>query len=61
MIVETYYDPTDGTILGCELFGEHGVDKRVDVMSTAIYAKLKITDLPKLDLAYAPPFHLPKT
>ncbi len=56
MIVETYYDPTDGTILGCELFGEHGVDKRVDVMSTAIYAKLKITDLPKLDLAYAPPF-----
>ncbi|MBK3517759.1 FAD-dependent oxidoreductase [Carboxylicivirga marina] len=56
MIVETYYKPEDGTILGCELFGEHGVDKRVDVMSTAIYAKLKISDLPKLDLAYAPPF-----
>lgn len=56
MIIETYYDAKDGTILGAELFGEHGVDKRVDVMSTAIYAKLKVTDLPKLDLAYAPPF-----
>lgn len=56
MIIETYYSPEDGTILGAEFFGEHGVDKRVDVMSTAIYAKLKVTDLPKLDLAYAPPF-----
>ncbi|TRX66515.1 FAD-dependent oxidoreductase [Carboxylicivirga sp. M1479] len=56
MIIETYYAPEDGTILGCEIFGEHGVDKRIDVMSTAIYAKLKISDLPKLDLAYAPPF-----
>jgi len=56
MIVETYYAPEDGMILGCEIFGEHGVDKRIDVMSTAIYAKLKISDLPKLDLAYAPPF-----
>ena len=36
--------------------GERGVDKRVDVLSTAIYAKLTIDDLPKLDLAYAPPF-----
>jgi len=56
MIIETYYSPEDGTILGCEIFGEHGVDKRIDVMSTAIYAKLKMTDLPRLDLAYAPPF-----
>lgn len=56
MIVETYYDPTDGTILGCEAYGEKGVDKRIDVMSTAIYAKLKMSDLPNLDLAYAPPY-----
>ncbi|MGQ1786697.1 MULTISPECIES: FAD-dependent oxidoreductase [unclassified Saccharicrinis] len=56
MIVETYYDPKDGTILGCEVFGEKGVDKRIDIMSTAIYAKLKMSDLPNLDLAYAPPF-----
>lgn len=56
MIVETYYDPKDGTILGCEAFGEKGVDKRIDVMSTAIYAKLKMNDLANLDLAYAPPY-----
>ncbi|TLX74718.1 pyridine nucleotide-disulfide oxidoreductase [Labilibacter sediminis] len=56
MIVETYYDPKDGTILGCEAFGEKGVDKRIDIMSTAIYAKLKINDLANLDLAYAPPY-----
>lgn len=56
MIIETYYDKKDGTILGCEAFGEKGVDKRIDIMSTAIYAKLKMSDLPNLDLAYAPPY-----
>jgi hypothetical protein len=56
LVIETYYSPKDGTILGAEIFGEKGVDKRIDVMSTAIYAKLKMTDLPNLDLAYAPPF-----
>ena len=35
---------------------EDGVDKRIDVLSTAIYAKMKVTDLKNLDLAYAPPF-----
>ncbi|MDH5608472.1 MAG: FAD-dependent oxidoreductase, partial [Cyclobacteriaceae bacterium] len=56
IIVELYYSPEDDTIYGAELFGEVGVDKRVDVLSTAIYAKLKMSDLPQLDLAYAPPF-----
>lgn len=56
IIIETYYAPHTGKILGCEAFGEHGVDKRIDVMSTAIYAGLSIQDLSNLDLAYAPPF-----
>ena len=56
LISEIYYNPETEEILGAELFGEVGVDKRVDVLSTAIYAKLKITDLSQLDLAYAPPF-----
>lgn len=56
LITEIYYNPETGEIYGAELFGEVGVDKRVDVLSTAIYAKLKITDLSQLDLAYAPPF-----
>lgn len=54
--IEVFYDDADYTILGAEVFGQVGVDKRVDVLSTAIYAKLKITDLPQLDLAYAPPY-----
>jgi len=56
LITEIYYHTKTEEILGAELFGEVGVDKRVDVLSTAIYAKLKITDLGQLDLAYAPPF-----
>ena len=56
LITEIYYNTETEEILGAELFGEVGVDKRVDVLSTAIYAKLKITDLAQLDLAYAPPF-----
>ena len=56
LITEIYYNSETDQILGAELFGEVGVDKRVDVLSTAIYAKLKISDLAQLDLAYAPPF-----
>ena len=56
LITEIYYNPDTEEIYGAELFGEVGVDKRVDVLSTAIYAKLKISDLAQLDLAYAPPF-----
>ena len=56
LITEIYYNPKTEEILGAELFGEVGVDKRVDVLSTAIYAKLKMYDLSQLDLAYAPPY-----
>ena len=56
LIIELYYHAQTEEILGAELFGEHGVDKRVDVLATAIFAKLKVTDLAQLDLAYAPPF-----
>ncbi|SDX81710.1 NADPH-dependent 2,4-dienoyl-CoA reductase, sulfur reductase [Lutibacter oricola] len=56
LITEIYYNAETQEILGAELFGEVGVDKRVDVLSTAIYAKLKMDDLAQLDLAYAPPF-----
>ena len=56
LIIELYFDPLSGKLYGAELFGEHGVDKRVDVLSTAIYAGLTIYDLPQLDLAYAPPY-----
>ena len=43
-------------ILGAQILGYDGVDKRIDVIATAIRGGLKATDLKDLDLAYAPPF-----
>lgn len=56
IVIETYYHAEDHHLLGAELFGEFGVDKRTDVLSTAVFAKLKVEDLARLDLAYAPPY-----
>lgn len=56
MILRVYYHSENETLLGAQIAGTKGVDKRIDVLSTAIYAKLKMSDLSQLDLAYAPPF-----
>ena len=52
MFIEIFYDRTSKIVLGAEFIGEKGIDKRVDVLATAIYAKLTIHDLTNLDLAY---------
>ncbi|MDM7856475.1 FAD-dependent oxidoreductase [Cellulomonas alba] len=46
----------DGRLLGAQAVGADGVDKRIDVLATAIRAGLTVGDLIDLDLAYAPPF-----
>ena len=46
----------DGRILGAQAIGADGVDKRIDVIATAIAAGLGVQDLTELELAYAPPF-----
>lgn len=46
----------EGRILGAQIVGEKGVDKRIDVFASAVYAGLTFEDLESLDLAYAPPF-----
>ncbi|MFN8124945.1 MAG: FAD-dependent oxidoreductase [Candidatus Nanopelagicales bacterium] len=46
----------DGRILGAQAVGRSGVDKRIDVIATALRAGLTIDDLAELELAYAPPF-----
>jgi NADPH-dependent 2,4-dienoyl-CoA reductase/sulfur reductase-like enzyme/rhodanese-related sulfurtransferase len=56
LVLEITYDPVDGRLLAAEAFGPRGVDKRIDVLATAIYAGLKVEDLANLDLAYAPPY-----
>ena len=45
-----------GRVLGAQVIGESGVDKRVDVFATAIAARMTVDDLEGLDLAYSPPF-----
>ncbi len=45
-----------GRLLGAQVVGKQGVDKRVDVLATAITARMSVFDLESLDLAYAPPF-----
>ncbi|MEZ0537206.1 FAD-dependent oxidoreductase [Caldicellulosiruptoraceae bacterium PP1] len=56
LTIKLLFDPDDGTILGVQVLGREGVDKRADVVATAMYAKLKVFDLENLDLVYAPPF-----
>jgi len=46
----------DGRLLGAQAVGSSGVDKRIDVIATAIRANMNVTDLAELELAYAPPF-----
>jgi len=45
-----------GRLLGAQVVGESGVDKRIDVLATAIAGAMTVFDLEDLDLAYAPPF-----
>lgn len=49
-----------GKILGAEVIGNIGVDKRLDVLSTAITAGMTYDDLIDLSLVYSPPFSLAK-
>jgi NADPH-dependent 2,4-dienoyl-CoA reductase/sulfur reductase-like enzyme/rhodanese-related sulfurtransferase len=49
-------DRRNRRLLGAQALGEKGVDKRIDVMATAIYNHMAVDDLLQLDLAYAPPY-----
>lgn len=46
----------DGLLLGAQAVGADGVDKRIDVLATAIRAEMRVDDLIDLDLAYSPPY-----
>jgi NADPH-dependent 2,4-dienoyl-CoA reductase/sulfur reductase-like enzyme/rhodanese-related sulfurtransferase len=50
------YEKPTARLLGAQAFGRAGVDKRIDVMATALAGKLTLHDLAELDLAYAPPY-----
>lgn len=56
LTLKLIFDQRTGELLGAQGVGEKGVDKRIDVLATAIKAGLTVADLPELELTYAPPF-----
>lgn len=60
MVIKAVADRVDGRLLGVQIVGYEGVDKRIDVFATAITYGAKAEDLFYLDLAYAPPFSTTK-
>lgn len=55
-----HYDKNTRLILGGQAVGDMGVDKRIDVITTAIMGKMTVDDLAALELSYSPPFSSPK-
>ena len=56
MTMKVVFEKKSFRLLGAQIVGYEGVDKRIDVLATAIRAGLKATQLQELDLAYAPPY-----
>ena len=56
MTLKLLFDPNTGKIYGAQGVGKKGVDKRIDILATAIKGNLTVFDLPELEFTYAPPF-----
>jgi len=56
MSMKVLFEKGSGRLLGAQIVGYDGVDKRIDVLATAIHAGMRAAELAELDLAYAPPF-----
>jgi NADPH-dependent 2,4-dienoyl-CoA reductase/sulfur reductase-like enzyme/rhodanese-related sulfurtransferase len=56
MHIKVLFHADDGRLLGAQVVGFDGVDKRIDVFATALRAGMTVFDLEHLELAYAPPF-----
>ena len=56
MTMKVIFEKETYRLLGAQIVGYDGVDKRIDVLATAIHVGLKATQLKDLDLAYAPPY-----
>ncbi|EHL98912.1 CoA-disulfide reductase family protein [Lentilactobacillus parafarraginis F0439] len=54
--LKVMFDAKTGQLYGAQAVGKVSADKRIDVLSVAIKAKMSISDLPELELSYAPPF-----
>ena len=56
MTMKVIFEKETYRLLGAQIVGYEGVDKRIDVLATAIHAGMKAPELKELDLAYAPPY-----
>lgn len=56
MTLKVIFDKKTGGILGAQAVGKGGIDKRIDVLATAIKASMTVEDLADLELSYAPPY-----
>lgn len=56
MHIKILFSKPEGKILGAQIIGTEGVDRRIDVFAVAIRAGMTVFDLQELDLAYAPPY-----
>ena len=56
MLIKLLFTPDGQRILGAQILGRDGVDKRIDVLATAMRGNLSVWDLEHLELAYAPPY-----
>ncbi len=54
--IKLVFSPSSGRVLGAQIVGKDGVDKRIDVLATAIRGGMTVHDLEELELAYAPPY-----
>lgn len=54
--MKVLFHKESGVLLGAQVVGKEGADKRIDVIATAMKARMTIRDLAELALAYAPPF-----
>ncbi len=57
LALKIVYDKKSSRLLGGQAYGEAGVEKRIDVLATALHGKMTLEDLSELDLAYAPPYN----
>ncbi|KAM7213028.1 putative fad-dependent pyridine nucleotide-disulfide oxidoreductase [Rhypophila decipiens] len=60
MTMRVAFEVPTGRLLGAQIVGEEGVDKRIDVLATAMRAGMTIEDLEHLELCYAPPYNAAK-
>jgi NADPH-dependent 2,4-dienoyl-CoA reductase/sulfur reductase-like enzyme/rhodanese-related sulfurtransferase len=56
MVIKLLFSPKSGRIFGAQIVGVDGVDKRIDVLATALHAGMSVFDLANLELAYAPQY-----